>query len=367
MENTQLFNKIYGCLIGGALGDAMGIPVEMMHYEDIEAKHGRITTIIPNQPRYHTQHPFYETIKLDWRPFPRWEGFHPYGAWGGEAGTYTDDMRFRLLAYQAIIERGGRITQRDLAHHLYRYGMNALGITEFGETYTWEGPQKEWAFPWGNYYGGMASLDRLAALMNAQKPLSHWDTPAGVINACDPDTAAKDGSVTAVAVAEAMKPDATPDSIVGAVLDRPHCYTGPGASQFVGRLSKLLDIAVKCSDVFELRRPFYDQFLVPFGVGTALEMIPYALAAFYVAKGDPRMTIIGAINVGRDADTIACTAGEIAGAYAGYDAIPSEWAETVQRVNPEPDMKTVAQQLAGVIVKNLAARERLVSDLRGLI
>jgi len=79
-----------------------------------------------------------------------------YDAWGDEPGTYTNDMCFRLLAYEAIIKKRGRITQRDLAQELYRYGMNALGITEFGETYSWEGPQKERAFPWGDWRHGLA-------------------------------------------------------------------------------------------------------------------------------------------------------------------------------------------------------------------
>ena len=366
MTESKLFNKVYGCLVGGAIGDAMGIVVEMMHYQDIADQFGQVAGFLPRQRKQRGDRPFYETIKLDWRPFPRAEGFHPYGAWGSEPGTYTDDMRLRLLYYQAIIEKGGRVTGRDLAQHLFKYGMGTLGVKGFGETYQWEGPAKEWAFPWGNYYGGMSSVERLTGLMNAQKPLTSWDAPMGVINACDPDTAAQDGSATAVAVAEAMKPDATPDSVVGAVLDHPNCFTGPGASQFMGRLSALLDIAAKCSDVSELYRPYYDKFLVPFGVGTDLEMIPFALAAFVVSKGDPRMTIIGAANVGRDADTIACTAGEIAGAFAGYEAIPADWAETVQRVNPQPNLKTVAEQLTGVIVKNLEAREKLVADLRSL-
>ena len=173
--------------------------------------------------------------------------------------------------------------------------------------------------------------------------------------------------MTTVAVAEVTKSDATPVSIVGAVLDHPECLTGRLSRQFMGRLSALLDVAAKCNDVFELRRPFYDKFLVPFEVGTDLEMIPFALAAFLVAKGDPKMTIIGAVNVGRDADTIACTAGEIAGAFAGYDAIPADWAETVQKANPEPDVKLVAQQLADVIGKNLEKKEKLVGDLRRLL
>jgi ADP-ribosylglycohydrolase len=91
------------------------------------------------------------------------------------------------------------------------------------------------------------------------------------------------------------------------------------------------------------------------------------LAVFLVAKGDPRMTIIGAVNVGRDADTIACTAGEIAGAFAGYHAIPAEWADTVQQVNPEPEMRAIAQQLAKVVESNLETKRKLVEDLQRLL
>ncbi len=367
MTDSMLFDKIYGCIIGGAIGDAMGIPVEMMHYEDIEAQFGRVTTFVKRQKKLFGEHPFYETIKLDWRDFPKWQGWHPYGAWGDQPGTYTDDMRFRLLAYHAIIEKGGRITGRDFAHHLFKYGLNALDVTEFGTTYNWDGPQKEWAFPWGNYYGGISSLDRIGPLLSSHRPFTYWDAPSGVINACDPGSAAQDGSVTAVAVAEAIKSDATPDSVVGAVLDHPECVPGRLGGQFMGRLSALLDVGAKCDDVFELRRPFYDRFLVPFGVGTELEMIPYALAVFLVARGDPKMTIIGAVNVGRDADTIACTAGEIAGAFAGYGAIPAEWADTVQQVNPAPAMRTIAQQLTEVVERKLEAKLKLVEDLQRLL
>ncbi|MEN6479323.1 MAG: ADP-ribosylglycohydrolase family protein [Anaerolineales bacterium] len=326
-----------------------------------------MTGIIPNQARLKLEHPFYETIKLDWRPFPRWQGPHPYGAWGSEPGTYTDDMRFRLLAYGAIIEKRGRITAQDWAQYLYRYGMTALGIDCFEPTYSWDGPQKEWAFPWGDYYAGMSSLPRLAALMNSHRPLEHWDAPAGVINACDPDAAAQDGSVTAVAVAAAFQPEATPDSVIGAVFDHPECVTGPGADQFMGRLEALLAIAAKCADVFELYAPYYERFLVPFGVGTELEMIPFALAAFWICKGDPRSTLVGAINVGRDADTIACTAGEIAGAYSGCHAFPAEWVETTLRVNPVPDMRKVALQMTEVVVECLQKREAISDSLRRLL
>jgi len=42
MKNTQLFERIYGCMIGGAVGDAMGFPTETFHYKLIREKYGKI-------------------------------------------------------------------------------------------------------------------------------------------------------------------------------------------------------------------------------------------------------------------------------------------------------------------------------------
>jgi ADP-ribosylglycohydrolase len=77
-----------------------------------------------------------------------------------------------------------------------------------------------------------------------------------------------------------------------------------------------------------------------------MEMIPAALAVCYVAKDDPAAAIIGAANLGRDADTIASIAGELMGALHGVDALPAEWVEQVERLNPEPDMAEMAAGLA---------------------
>ena len=40
MEDNKLFKKIFGCLVGGAIYDAFGIRVEMMHYLDIKEQGG---------------------------------------------------------------------------------------------------------------------------------------------------------------------------------------------------------------------------------------------------------------------------------------------------------------------------------------
>jgi ADP-ribosylglycohydrolase len=47
----KLLDQVYGCLIGGAIGDALGAPVENWHYADIRRKHGKVTEFLPQPAR----------------------------------------------------------------------------------------------------------------------------------------------------------------------------------------------------------------------------------------------------------------------------------------------------------------------------
>ena len=53
-----------------------------------------------------------------------------------------------------------------------------------------------------------------------------------------------------------------------------------------------------------------------------------------------RAAILGAVNDGGDADTIAALSGGLAGALYGYSAIPSQWLEVLE--------KTVSDELSHV-------------------
>ena len=48
MRNTWLFNKVYGSVIGGAIGDSLGAPIEGWQYNEIRQKYGRLTELISN-------------------------------------------------------------------------------------------------------------------------------------------------------------------------------------------------------------------------------------------------------------------------------------------------------------------------------
>ena len=64
-DDTLLFQKVMGLLIGGAIGDAFGIRVEMMHYLDIEEQYGRIEHFDPIPWRTPSKQPPGE----QWNPF----------------------------------------------------------------------------------------------------------------------------------------------------------------------------------------------------------------------------------------------------------------------------------------------------------
>ncbi len=97
---SLLFKKTYGALAGGALGDAMGHPTEMMLYPTVERLYGWIDGLrgTGTEARFSPNMP---------------------------AGTYTDDTQLKHLFCEAIIRKGGRITADDLAE-TWRAEMKAL-------------------------------------------------------------------------------------------------------------------------------------------------------------------------------------------------------------------------------------------------
>jgi hypothetical protein len=235
----------------------------------------------------------------------------------------------------------------------------AEGAEDYQPTLSWPGPQRAYARL-------VASLPRLTEMMQAQRPcVAGWDGPLGLIHAGDPAQAAAVGHSMAVAIATAMLPGATLDQVIANVLKYADSL-GRQATEFVGRLNKLLDIAARCQDVFELREPFYREFLVTFPPWEAvfsLEMVPCALALCLIARGDAEQAIIGATNMGRDSDTIAAIAGELMGALGGIEALPAAWVDKVIRLNPEPDLAQMATALVEVIHEQAETQQQRVAAL----
>lgn len=352
-SGASLRDGIRGAILGAAIGDAFAIRTEFMHYRDIEAQYGRIEHFEWLPPRRAGAEPRLES----WNPFGEgWakpaEGYHPLGIWSDRCGAYTDDTRYRLIAYSAMLRTGGPITGLDFARAWLDYRLAVEGDSESPDLPRWPGPEREYARL-------LASIERLTELGQQRRPCRPgWDGPVGVIHAGDPAAAASQGYAMAVAVAAALAPGADVGDVMAAVLEHAGVF-GRWAPEFRGRIERLLDIAASCADVYALREPFYREFLIPhppFEAAFALEMIPCALALVAIARGDARQAILGAVNLGRDADTIGSMAGELAGALGGARALPAEWVDRILSINPQPDLSVYALRLTELVLDRAKAR-----------
>jgi len=66
----------------------------------------------------------------------------------------------------------------------------------------------------------------------------------------------------------------------------------------------------------------------------AFDFVPAALGLFLVAGGDPRETIVGCVNFGRDCDSVASIGGHVSGALRGVEALPGEWRRVLTAASP---------------------------------
>lgn len=349
--NSMLYKKVFGCIIGGVIGDAFGGPVEGMNASFIrQLHHGTVSDLIDYKSR--PDDFFKPEISSSY-------------AWSDKAGTYTDDSYFALVNAQCIIEKGGRINCDDLGE----YWVNHLDVNR-----TWHATENSY---WRLVMTYMPA--RQAGAGNIGENSSAMCIgPIGIINACDPEQASLDAyditslmhhdhsrdaaGIIAAAVAEAFKPDATVESIVNAALGY---IPGGKSSKMYEAMHLAVKLAKEAKDTEELTKLYYDQLIIDWcGRGKKIctdgrhddscesyESIPCAIGMFMNTGGDFVKTIIGAANFGRDCDTIACMAGYIAGAYCGSDNIPENWINTCLQANPDPDLQDISIKMFRVLQK----------------
>lgn len=328
-------------MLGGAIGDAMGAPVEGWDYQNIDAQFGHLTTFAPftYQPNYH-------------------------GAFEARLGIYTDDTRLKHVLCQAIITRRGIPSKGDFAKACadYYYSSTTELQRGFIEEYMLSGMYGDEML----IFGGQPTNG--AIMMNS---------PLGLICPCDPDAAFRaaydlayitDGyakysaAMIVAAISAAMSPAATIDSIVDEMFKatQAHRIAGERTKKWKwfsevylinDRLVEAaLEIAAQSHDVFEIRQAYYEKlFVSPLG-SEAAQTLAVALGMFYAARGDFQQAVIGAVNYGRDNDSYASIAGALAGAFNGTKAIPPAWIEVVQIANPEPDIQKISEELARIAV-----------------
>ena len=347
-------DKVFGCLIGGAIGDAMGAPAEDWHYSDIRPTFGRIDTFLPQPAR-----------KRD-----------------GAPGQITDDTTLRHYMCLAIIRKGGRITPDDYAK-VWLSDLNPDRLF-FTERIILE-KLKLGMSPWDTGRGQPLADAAIMAV-----------APVGIINAGDPaqayqdafnissihqDGIERDAAASAAAgFAAAFSNDATAETVLDAMYE--HGTFDTRRLIGIGR-----ELAAETNDVDLFTERFYLRFLdraFPRPPGwpwdkdrtvspTSREVLPIVAGVFQLCDGVPKACISAGASFGRDADTIATVLGGLSGALSGASAIPRDWIVQSEEANADffrevsPGERSSFEQTAAEMLQALQSeRDRVAARLATL-
>ena len=337
----ELFDKVYGCLIGGLIGDAMGAPAEDKTYQEIEEQFGLINDF---------------------------------------EGAGTDDSAIKLILCEAIIENDGYITADEFAASFLKNKEKYYRLFYIPVKNMFHKVESKLSLP---VYAGLGNMHSSSTAMSI--------SPLGLINACNPRQAAietydvaglihagdstfcRDGACAiAAAVAEAMNPDATVDSVIAASTSYLHKTS---SYEMVSWINKTIKMAKDFDDYRKFREEFYKTNLGDI-VSDSRETVPCVLALFYLAKGDPTQGIIYGANFGRDADTIGTMIGALTGAFKGVKGLKPEWltkAEASYGKKVEiskdygmsqieaPDQIQLAESIIDIINKRITAQKKCIN------
>jgi ADP-ribosylglycohydrolase len=314
---SELFDKIYGCLVGVAAGDAMGMPSSMMDPEIIRQN-------------------FNGGIK-DFLAAPAGHIIHN----GLRAGEITDDTQQTLLVADSLIELGF-IDPQDIADRLIKWAESLgafdsaiLGPSTLRSLYAIRsGRPIEESGSVGDTNGAAMKISPVGiyGMGNMERTIQ------AVSRTCLPthntNVAIAGAAAIAMAVGTAIHTRSSVDQIIQLALQAAELGMKMGNIWFgasIPERTKLaLSIVARGSSQEEAMRELYQVI----GAGVMMtETVPTCLAIVKLADGNPVEAIRIAANLGGDCDTIASIVGAICGAKSGAKHFPSQWIKKIEDVN----------------------------------
>ncbi|WP_327262012.1 ADP-ribosylglycohydrolase family protein [Streptomyces sp. NBC_01232] len=351
-----LEDRARGALVGAAVGDALGGPVEGWTPDQIVERHGgRVHGIVG---------PWHEN----------WRTARPIAPYHKGDGHVTDDT----LMTHALVR-----VYETVRDHLDAYAIAEHLVPDLMSTPRWIPELEAEALPlqriflaekWivtrlhyahadpreagsGNIVNcGAAMYMAPVGIANAGNPAGAYAEALDIAGAHQSSYGREAAGVFAAAVAAACVPGATAASVVDTALSLAKDGTRAAIAavrevasahrDFESALAPLRAAVAPYDSVGpDYRAPSLDA-RRPSRLH-AIEELPVALGMLLVADGRYETAVLGAVNYGRDCDSIATMAGAIAGALGGEAVVPAAWAKQVAEAS-RLDLHAPAVALAAV-------------------
>jgi len=312
-------DRFVGCMLAGAIGDAIGAGCEMMPADSIAKRYGRVQTYIREED---------QVFAADRK--------RPYG-------HYTDDTEMTLCLAQALIEDKGRVVPATMSRVLLEnfhedrgYSRNTLHIVmglRIGmdpETVSrMIVPSSEWktcdTYQGSNGNGAAMRISPLGLLVGRddtqQDDLYQRVEKAVVITHFNPE-AVDAAFILAWVVSQ----------LVTLEVQTIDAYATIQAAQRLCRTSTLRNKLTYIMSGFDEKSELDDvlDVVMGFDAVTGPEAVSVALAIFLWSYQTPKEAVLQAVNLGGDCDTTAGMVGSLMGALHGSSWLPDEWIESLE-------------------------------------
>lgn len=311
-----MLDRAYGALIGGAIGDAMGMPASFLTRRQITATYGYIRDFLTPEKDVQSCH---GNLK---------------------AGEITDDTMESVIVSQVLIQHG------EFSEDAFNAAMKKWAIEQKMLESTVIGPSTR------RYL--TALIEGTDPKLNAGKGVTNGSAmrvaPIGIryhndlskcIEAAAASSLPSHGSKPAAAAACAVAAGVamgvhggyTPLDILRAAAEAAVYGEKVGAeitAPSVSRRLKLVETIVDQARGADISSVL-DELVAVFGASMmSYESVSIAFGAFYATDGHGANGVLAAVNAGDDADTNGSICGNLCGAYSGASTFPSLWRERVE-------------------------------------
>ncbi len=342
---SVLGDKVLGCLAASQIGSAMGAVAEGWSWRSVEEKHGYLDRLLP-----------YE---------------HYGNGWQRAAGTTEDGIERQRVFLRAVRRAGGRFRPEDVAavwaeevdaehadwcmepfdRHLIRLARAGVPAARLGGF-----------SPYTNLVSFARSCHPIG-LINAMNPARAWEDVhhVGLVLQAPTGSGMEWAGLVAATIASACGQNASVDEAIESGLS----YVSDGIRREVERALAIADAA---DGPLEMRDAFAEHYSgvgVVYAMSHANEIVSKAMAVVKATAGSPRLSILTAVNFGRDTDCLAAVAGGISGALSGVGDLPAEWIEQLDAAtaaNPHTCLNLPIRDMAQIVVDGLQAERDRMTD-----